>query len=234
MSSPTARRGSRRRTAWAAGLGIALALAASGCATSRALNDARAAEAQHDYDRAVVEYEKALKERPGDQNVRLGLERAKLRASEAHFNRGRRLAAAGRLEEALVELQIAAELNPTNGQLEEHVRSTRLALRTKVAVAREGKTRLQTLTEAAREFAAPGLDLPTDLKLPSSLVFRNASSRDVLIALVRFADMNVVFDPAFREAPITIDLREVTFEDALTSVTASTRTFHRVTAPAPS
>ena len=40
-----------------------------------------------------------------------------------------------------------------------------------------------------------------------------------------------MFDPAFRDAPITIDLRNATLDDALASVTASTRTFYRVTAP---
>ena len=62
-------------------------------------------------------------------------------------------------------------------------------------------------------------------------MFSNASSRLVLTALARFANVNVVFDPGFREEPISVDLRKTSFEDALTSVTASTHTFYRVTAP---
>ena len=49
--------------------------------------------------------------------------------------------------------------------------------------------------------------------------------------MARFADLNIVFDPAFRETPIAIDLRNSTLEDALTAVTSSTQTFYRVTAP---
>jgi general secretion pathway protein D len=41
----------------------------------------------------------------------------------------------------------------------------------------------------------------------------------------------VVFDPAFREAPISIDLRNAVFDEALTSVMAATHNFYRVTAP---
>jgi general secretion pathway protein D len=218
-----------RRTLLAA-LGLLALAFAAGCA-SGALGRARVAEQQQDYDRAVVEYTQALKERPTDKDARLALDRARMRASQDHFQRGRRLEAAGQYEEALLELQLAAELNPSNGDVQDLLRSTRLALRNKIAVSRDGKTRLETVMEHAREAGSIGLELPKDIKLPSSLVFRDASSRDVLTALARFANVNISFDPAFREMPITIEVRNTTFEDALSSVTATTRTFFRVTAP---
>ena len=46
------------------------------------------------------------------------------------------------------------------------------------------------------------------MKLPPSLVFREASSRDVFTTLARLANVNVVFDPAFRDSPITIELHD--------------------------
>jgi general secretion pathway protein D len=214
-----------------AGAVLVAALGLVGCATSGAVNSARLAEQQQDYDRAVVEYTRALKEKPNDKNIRYALERAKIRASDDHFQRGRRLESTGRYEEALLELQLASELNPSNGQVEDLLRSTRAALRNKITVSREGKTSLEALVEHARDVTPPGIELPRDLRLPSSLVFREASSRDVLTALARLADVNITFDPAFHESPITIDLRNSTFEDALGSVTATTRTFYRVTAP---
>jgi general secretion pathway protein D len=213
-----------------AALGLLALASAMGCA-SGAVGRARVAEQQQDYDRAVVEYTQALKEHPADKEARLALDRARVRASQYHFQRGRRLEAVGRYEEALLELQVAAELNPSNGDVEDLLRSTRLALRNKIAVSREGKTKLEALMEHARESGPIGLELPKDIKLPSSLVFRDASSRDVLTALARFANLNITFDPAFRETPITIEVRNTTFEDALSSVTSTTRTFFRVTAP---
>ena len=155
----------------------------------------------------------------------------RLRASEEHFTRGRRLASTGRLEEALVELQIASELNPGNGDVDDLLRSTRTKLRNKIAVTREGKTQLETLIDQSRSLAPPGLDLPRDVKLPDSLVFRDASARDVLTALARFASINVIFDPAYRDSTLSIDLRNTSLEDALTAVMTSTRNFYRVTAP---
>ncbi len=108
--------------------------------------------------------------------------------------------------------------------------SVRTQLRTKIAVAREGKTELETLIARARDLPAPGLDLPAGVRLPSTLTFRDASSRDVYAALARFANVNIVFDPQFRDQPITIDLRDTTLEDALISLNAATRNFYRVTA----
>ena len=59
----------------------------------------------------------------------------------------------------------------------------------------------------------------------------SASSRMVFSALAKWADITVIFDPAFREERITADLRNTTLSTALASLTAATRTFYRVTAP---
>jgi len=209
---------------------LACALLA-GCAATGALRRGREAERRQDYDMAVVEYAKALRLRPDDATARLSLERAKLRASQEHFNRGRRLAAVAKLDEALVEYEMAAEMNPSNGDIDEEMRSTRNKLRSRIAVAREGKTELQTLIERARDLPPPGMDLPPGVKMPESLTFRDASSRDVYTVIARLANISVIFDPAFREAPVTVDLRNATLDDALNTVSGATRTFYRVTAP---
>ena len=201
------------------------------CATSGAFRAGQRAERAFDYDRAVVEYTKAVRANPEDTAARAALDRVRLRASQEHFNRGRRLSATERHEEALVELQMAFELNPTDSQVEAALREARQKLRTKLAVSRDGKTELQTLVQRSRETPPPGLDLPTGVKLPDSLVFSNASSRMVFTAIGRIAGLNVVFDPSFREAPLSLDLRNTTLPDALASLTASTQSFYRVTAP---
>ena len=153
-----------------------------------------------------------------------------MRASEEHYLRGRRLAAAERYEEAAVELQLATELNPTNAAAEAELRDVRQRLRTKIAVARGGKTELQALIERSRTLPPPGLDLPDGAKLPDSMTF-STGSRMVFTALAKWADLNVVFDPAFRDERITADLRNTTLAGALASLTAATHTFYRVTAP---
>jgi general secretion pathway protein D len=205
-------------------------LVAGGCAASSATRHGHDAELGRDYDRAVVEYTKAVRLKPNDVGARTALERAKLRASEEHFQRGRRLAATGKFEEALVEYQLASELNPTSGVVEDELRGTRNRLRAKVAVAREGKTELQTLVDRTRDLPPPGLELPQNVRMPA-LQFSDASSQVVFRSIARFADISLTFDPAFRETPITLDLRNMPLEDALNAVTGMTRTFYKVTAP---
>ena len=211
-------------------LGLCLALAL-GCATSGGgLRSGEIAETAKNYDLAVIEYTKAVRANPDDANARLALDRAKLRASQEHAFRGRTLAGAERYEEALGEYQLASELNPSDALVDEALRDTRQKLRTKIAVTRNGKTELESLIERARVAPPPGLDLPPDATLPDSLIFSGASSRNVFRSIAQFAGLNIVFDPAFRDETINADLRKMTLADALTSVTASTRTFYRVSA----
>jgi general secretion pathway protein D len=200
------------------------------CATGSAIRAGQQAERAEDFDRAVVEYTKAVRKSPDDRNARGALQRARLRASQEHYFRGRRLAANEQHEQALVEFQLASELNPGDAQVDTALRDTRQRLRTKIAVSRNGKTELQALVERTRDLPPPGLDLPADAKLPDSLVFSSASSRAVFTALARFSGLNVAFDTTFRDVPISIDLRNTTLADALAAVTATTRTFYRVTA----
>jgi general secretion pathway protein D len=210
---------------------LAAALLAGGCATSSAFRAGQRAEQAQDYDRAVVEYTKAIRAKPEDRNLQIALNRARVRASQEHYFRGRRLEATERYEEAVGEFQLAAELNPSFADADAALRATRQKLRTRLAVSREGKTELQALIDRSRDLAPAGFELPDGVKLPDSLVFSNAGSAMVFKALGRLTDVNVVFDPGFRDTPISIDLRNISLQDALTSVTASTRTFYRVTAP---
>jgi len=209
----------------------ATALLVASCAASGALRRGRDAERRRDYDLAVVEYTKVVRMRPNDTSARLSLDRAKLRASQEHFTIARRLSANGKLEEALVEFELAAEMNPTSAEIDQELRMTRNRLRARVAVSREGKTELQTLIERARDLPPPGLDLPQGIKMPASLTFRDASSRDIYTAIARLANISVIFDSAFRETPVSVDLRDSSLDDALNAVAGATRTFFRVQAP---
>jgi general secretion pathway protein D len=51
------------------------------------------------------------------------------------------------------------------------------------------------------------------------------------MTIARFANISLIFDTAFREAQVSVDLRNASLEDALSTVAGATRTFFRVTAP---
>jgi general secretion pathway protein D len=221
---------SRARAFLALAAALVLLGGSAACASRGPMRAAQQAERRADFDRAVAEYTNAVRANPDNRDARIALERVRVRAAQEHFQRGRRLAAADRFEEAAIELQIANELNPTDPSAEAQLRDVRQRLRAKIAVAREGKTDLQTLIERARTLGPAGFDLPDGIKLPESMVF-STGSRMIFTALARWADLNLIFDPAFRDERISADLRNTTLTGALASLTAATRTFYRVTAP---
>jgi general secretion pathway protein D len=228
MSSMLIRRAADLR----AGAAALVLAGAVGCAAGAGLRSAHRAEQAQDYDRAVIEYTKVVRANPANREARTALDRVKQRAAQEHAYKGRRLAGLDRFEEAVVEYQLASELNPTDPQIDAALRDVRQRLRTRISVNRGGHTELESLIARTRDLAPPGLDLPVTAKLPTSLVFGNgATARAVFMAIARFANLSLVFDPGFRDQPISIDLRNATLEDALAAVTASTHAFYRVTAP---
>src|SRR5579872_6937237 len=203
----------------------------AGCATTNQLHVAQDAENAQDYDRAVVEYTKIVRANPADKFARAALDRVKLRAAQDHVARGRRLAGLERFEEAVVEFQLATELNPSDMQADGALKDARQKLRAQISVTRGGQTQLETLVAKMRDLPPAGQELPADVKLPGSLQFGNgATSRAVFLTVGRFANMSVIFDSAFHDQPLSIDVRNMTLSDALAALTASTHTFYRVTA----
>ena len=173
---------------------------------------------------------RAVQSDPDNVNARTGLQRARLRASQDHFTNARRHVANRRLEEAVTEYKLAAELNPDNRAIADELEQSQNQLRAQVVINRDGKTELEALVERMRDQRLPGLDVVAE-PLPDELIFRDASNQVIIRALAQMSKVNVVFDPAFRPTPISIEIRNQTFADALQSITASTQNFYRVTAP---
>ncbi len=196
-------------------------VAAVGCATSGAFRSGENAERLQDYDRAVLEYQRALKASPDNVQYRRALERARLRASTDHANMARRLAGRGLYNEALAEYRLALEMNPNVSDVAEEMRDLDARRRKGAASLEEAKAR-------AREKALPGLDLGPEAQQPLGLVFRGASLREAYLALGRAAGINVTFDPSFQDTTVSLDLKDVGFEQALNALAAAGRTFHRV------
>ncbi len=87
---------------------------------------------------------------------------------------------------------------------------------------------LDEIKERVREKALPGLALGPGAREPLGLSFRNASLREAYQALGKAAGVNFIFDPQFQDQPITLDLKDVPFEQALAALGSTGHTFHRV------
>ena len=204
-------------------LHVLLALGLTGCATSAAYRAGERAERRQDFDRAVLEYSKAVKEHPDNIGYRKGLETARLRASADHTLAGRRLLNRGLYKEALDELKLALDLNPTSSTLPREIESVEAQRRANAPAAS-----LDQMRDRTRERSLPGLVLGPGAQEPLGLSFRSASLREVYQALGKAAGVNFVFDPEFREQPISVDLKDVGFEQALNAIASVGHTFHRV------
>jgi general secretion pathway protein D len=211
---------------------VACAIALSGCAVNRDLARARQADGLRDFDLAVAQYAKVVREHPTNQDARLGLERAKLRAADAHFARGRRLLQIGRYEDASLELQIATDLNPTNADAARDLRAARAAVRTSLAAPPEGTTPLELLLARGPAIAAAGHSLP-DTRLPGQVITgAQATSRQLYLAIARMANLSVIFDAGFPDSPAPVALlTDMTARQALDAVARTTRSFYQVTGP---
>jgi general secretion pathway protein D len=205
---------------------------AAGCATGRDLTRARQADELRDFDTAVAQYAKVLREHPDNRDAQQGLQRAKLRAAEAHLARGRRLMAVGRYEDAALELQIASDLNPTSGDSERELRAARAAVRTQLAAPPEGKTQLQTVLGRTADLSAAGFDLP-DVRLPAQIAIGGqATTRQLYMTIARLASLSLIFDPEFVDSPAPSSLlNDMTLRQALDALSQSTRTFYEVSGP---
>jgi hypothetical protein len=128
-------------------------------ASTGSLRAASRAERVEDFDRAVVEYEKALRAKPRRPLPPLSLQRAKLRAAAFHDRARRHLAGTGKLEEALIELPDRRRAEPGQRRHRSALARLRGQLRAKLAVPTDGKTRLQRSSRRRRP-AAGRLELP--------------------------------------------------------------------------
>jgi general secretion pathway protein D len=218
----------RLRVSISCAIALAGILSLAGCAEN-ALTLAKKADMVQNYDLAVAEYTRAVREHPDSQDARVGLQRAKLRASDSHLVAGRRLYAEGKFDEALLELQIAAELNPTNPDAAKELQNVREALRTKLSRPEGGPTALESLLTRSRDFKSAGSELP-DIKLGTISTGRQVSSRDLYMLIATMAKISVTFDSAFRETqtPATL-LENITLKQALDAVARATGTFYQVT-----
>ena len=199
------------------------------CTGSRAFREARDQEALQHWDLAVLQYSRAAELDPKNNRYRMSLARAKIKASQFHFEKGKMYRASGRPELAVVELQQAVLLDTTNQYAEIELRKAREDAANLIAE-RSSETRLETLKRQARghagEAADPGAgERPADQpELPAAQV----PIKQIYKALADAAGINVIFDPQLKDDNVAITLTNMEFQRALETLMRQENHFYKV------
>ncbi|HEY6065337.1 MAG TPA: secretin N-terminal domain-containing protein, partial [Thermoanaerobaculia bacterium] len=199
-----------------------------GCTSSRAFRDAREEEALEHWDMAVLKYSRAVDLEPKNSSYRVSLARAKIKASQFHFEKGKMYRSSGRPELAVVELDQAVLLDPTNQYAEVELRKAREEAATVIA-ARSGETRIETLKRQVRGSRArppllePASDRPISLNFPQPKPIKQ-----IYKALADAAGINVIFDPQLKDDNVAIVLSNMDFQRALETLMRQENHFYKV------
>ena len=126
-----------------------LLIAFTACTGSRAFREAQEEETLEHWDLAVLKYSRAVQLDPKEKHYRVALARARLKASQSHFQKGKLYRSSARPELAVVELEQAILLDPTNQYAETELRKARDEA-AKAIADRTGETRIETLKREAR------------------------------------------------------------------------------------
>lgn len=185
-----------------------------GCATfSRNYRLGAQAEMAKRWDEAVKYYEKASLENPREAVYRIALLRAKIAASLYHLQEARKLVAEGKLEEAKKAYNQAISYDPQNRALIFEAMSLN-----------QKERQSEKPVEKKNEY---GVKLKTTQE-KVGLKFTEAPLKSIFQALGKFAGINILFDEAFSDRPVSIDLTNKTFEEALSNLCLISRNFYRV------
>jgi general secretion pathway protein D len=199
-----------------------------GCTGYRGAREAQIAEQQGDWDQAVLKYLELADQYPDNVSYRTGLLRAKIKASQMHFERGKDLYEAGALERALEEYRQAVQLDPSNqyAQVELEKLVYEIARTQKLGETPQTLAEMKERTRGSR--AQPPVLNPRSTE-PISLSFpKPVKVTDIYRALGKAFGVDVLFDPKLRDQEITIELEDATAQEALEILMRAAGHFYKV------
>jgi general secretion pathway protein D len=207
---------------------VAMALVLAGCAASRAFNRGNDAAQVNEWEVAIEQYRQALQRDPDNVTYRIALQRALINASQYWSDQARIAEARDQLEEALAAYRRANQFDPGNRQLSARISELERRIRGGPAQVPDLLQQQQQAAQPAQPIGGPPALIRLDERLPS-LTFGNANARDVLTSIGTVAGINVTFERDFpTNLPISVQLIEVTLEEALNQIMAANQLFYKV------
>ncbi len=213
---------------WMRSSALALVLAAVACAGARSYQEARDEEAVGHYDLAVMSYAKALEIDPTNAQYKASLARARVKASQFHFEKGKMYRASGRYDLAVVELEQAVLLDSTNDYAATELKHARED-KAKDDEERYAESKIEKIKKKMRGARATQILLEPSSDKPINLNFPQPKPvKQIYRALADAAGINVIFDPQLKDDNVSIVLSNIEFQKALETLLRQENHFYKV------
>src|SRR6267154_525749 len=203
---------------------VGFGLLATGCPKGQPdFSQGKKAETIQDYDAAFVFYQKAVKADPYNTNYKVKLNRIRFEASELHGKRGVELRRQGDLQGAAGEFQRAQAMDPSSPVADQELHKTVEMIAEKNRAADAAAEPLVDPNEAPLAASPPEIKplsrAPINLKMP------NQEAKIIFDTIGKIAGLTVIYDPDFPARRISVELNNVTLEQALEIVQLESKAF---------
>jgi general secretion pathway protein D len=200
-----------------------ISLAVAGCPKGRTnFNQGRKAQNLQDYDAAFEYYQKALRTDPENAEYKIKFDQARFGAGEAHTKKGLKLREQGDLENAASEFRKAAFMDPSSVAAEQELRKTIEMIDDRERTTNAAPEPPPDNDEAELASAPPQLKplsrAPINLKMSND-------AKVVFDTIGKLAGLTVIYDPDFPARRISVELNDVTLEQALDIVCIESKAF---------
>jgi general secretion pathway protein D len=204
---------------------IAAAVLLAGCPKgNQQYNAGEKAESVKDYDTALDQYNKALQAQPKSIEYQLKAARARFEAGQWHVDQGRRLREQSNLELALAEFRKAQMIDPSSAVAAQEVQATMELINAKQG-ATQNTAPAAPSSDEPRLMAGPPQIQPLS-RAPISMKATN-DAKAVFDAIGKLAGLTVIFDVDFTSRRISVELTNVTLEQALNIAALESKAFWR-------
>ena len=210
--------------------------------------------AQDEWMKAVLAYRKASVENPTDVEYKSRLKQTELKAADYYYQRGLTLFEKENFDGAVIQYQQGLSAMPDHGKLQQAMRQVMLrkeannlyadALKAKEAGQLDEYRRLlkraldaypgfksveELLARENKHLAEDesGDRLKVSSRAPITLNFRQTDIRTAFEFIAKSFGIDVVFDDGVKTLPVTLFAKDVTFEEALSLILATTKTFYK-------
>src|SRR5882762_3256312 len=200
-----------------------ISLAVAGCPKGRTnFNQGRKAQDLQNYDAAFEYYQKAVKIDPGNAEYKIKFDQARFGAGELHTKNGLKLREKGDLENAASEFRKAAFMDPSSVAAEQELRKT-------IEMIEDRKRAANAASEPPPdnddvELASAPPQLKALSRAPINLKMTN-DAKILFDTIGKLAGLTVIYDPDFPARRISVELNDVTLEQALDIVCIESKAF---------